>query len=424
MSEDKAVTIASLEVENVTKIKAVAIKPERAGLTVIGGRNAQGKTSVLDAICWALGGKKYEPDRPRRDGSVSDPHLRVELSNGIVAERSGKNGTLRVTDPSGARAGQALLDGFVESFALDLPRFMAASDRDKALALLRAVGVEDELRAIDAREAALAEQRRVTGQVARQYAAAADAMPYHYDAPDEPVDISEIMAAQREAYEHNACNERVRREAQMALDKAASAEADVSRLRAELESAEVALAEARERRDALAEQAAGLADIDTGPMAEQAQRAEEVNAKVRANRAKDDAKADAEKRQGEYDRLTEQIEQVRRGRVELLEGADMPLEGLSVEGGALTYQGDSWGSMSASMQLMVATAIVRKINPACGFVLVDKLEQMDAGTLAEFAEWCEAEGLQVIGTRVSTGDECTVVIEDGTVADKAFEPAF
>lgn len=394
MSEDKAVTIASLEVENVTKIKAVAIKPERAGLTVIGGRNAQGKTSVLDAICWALGGKRYEPDRPRRDGSVSDPHLRVELSNGIVAERSGKNGTLKVTDPSGARAGQALLDGFMESFALDVS------------------------------EAALAEQRRVTGQLARQYAAAADAMPYHCDAPDEPVDISEIMAAQREAYEHNACNERVRREAQMALDKAASAEADVSRLRAELESAEVALAEARERRDALAEQAAGLADVDTGPMAEQAQRAEEVNAKVRANRAKADAKADAERRQGEYDRLTEQIEQVRKDRVRLLEGADMPLEGLSVEGGALTYQGDSWGSMSASMQLMVATAVVRKINPACGFVLVDKLEQMDAETLAEFARWCEGEGLQVIGTRVSTGDECTVVIEDGTVADKAFEPAF
>ena len=102
----------------------------------------------------------------------------------------------------------------------------------------------------------------------------------------------------------------------------------------------------------------------------------------------------------------------------------MPLEGLSVEGGALTYQGDSWGYMSASMQLMVATAIVRKINPACGFVLVDKLEQMDAETLAEFARWCEGEGLQVIGTRVSTGDECTVVIEDGTVADRAFEPVF
>ena len=64
----------------------------------------------------------------------------------------------------------------------------------------------------------------------------------------------------------------------------------------------------------------------------------------------------------------------------------------------------------------MATAIVRKLNPKCGFVLLDKLEQMDMGTLNEFGTWLEAEGLQAIATRVSTGDECSVIIEDGYVA--------
>jgi len=72
--------------------------------------------------------------------------------------------------------------------------------------------------------------------------------------------------------------------------------------------------------------------------------------------------------------------------------------------------------MSSSEQLKVATAIVRKLNPDCGFVLVDKLEQMDAQTMREFGAWLEAEGLQVIATRVtSAGEDCTILIEDGAV---------
>jgi hypothetical protein len=71
--------------------------------------------------------------------------------------------------------------------------------------------------------------------------------------------------------------------------------------------------------------------------------------------------------------------------------------------------------MSGSEQLRVATAIVRRLNPACGFVLLDKLEQMDEETLNSFGAWIESEGLQAIATRVSTGNECTIIIENGTV---------
>ena len=71
--------------------------------------------------------------------------------------------------------------------------------------------------------------------------------------------------------------------------------------------------------------------------------------------------------------------------------------------------------MSGAEQLKVATAIVRRLNPQCGFVLLDRLEQMDLDTLREFGVWLEAEGLQAIATRVSTGDECSVIISDGYV---------
>ena len=79
--------------------------------------------------------------------------------------------------------------------------------------------------------------------------------------------------------------------------------------------------------------------------------------------------------------------------------------------------------MSGSEQLTVATAIVRRLNPECGFVLLDKLEQMDVQTLHDFGQWLEAQGLQAIATRVSLGGECSVIIEDGYIAgSKPAEP--
>ena len=68
--------INSLQIENVKRVKAVTLEPTPNGLTVIGGDNNQGKTSVLDTIAWALGGDRYKPSNPERDGSVIPPSIR------------------------------------------------------------------------------------------------------------------------------------------------------------------------------------------------------------------------------------------------------------------------------------------------------------------------------------------------------------
>lgn len=100
-----SVKINTLEFENVKRIRAVALEPSRTGLTVIGGNNNQGKTSVLDTIAWALGGDRYKPSNPVRDGSAIPPRIKITLSNGLIVERSGKNSALKVTDPNGRKSG-------------------------------------------------------------------------------------------------------------------------------------------------------------------------------------------------------------------------------------------------------------------------------------------------------------------------------
>ena len=115
------VKINSLAIENVKRVKAVQMELAQNGLTVIGGRNGQGKTSVLDAIAWALGGDKFKPSNAARDSSTIPPEIHIELSNGLIVERKGAKSNLKVIDPTGEKAGQKLLDSFIEKLALDLP---------------------------------------------------------------------------------------------------------------------------------------------------------------------------------------------------------------------------------------------------------------------------------------------------------------
>ena len=182
-----SVKIASLELENVKRIHAVELEPAQDGLTVIGGKNAQGKTSVLDAIAWALGGDKMKPADPNRKGGATPARLRVELSNGIVVERKGKNGSLHVTDTTGKKAGQQLLNDFISQLALNIPRFMNGTDADKATALLQTLGIDAELAKIDGSIRATFQDRQLVGRDAKAKRAHAEKLPHHDDAPAEPV---------------------------------------------------------------------------------------------------------------------------------------------------------------------------------------------------------------------------------------------
>ena len=57
-------------IENVKRVRMVKLYPGERGLTIVGGDNCQGKTSVLDAILYALGGEKYRPSELKHEGGM------------------------------------------------------------------------------------------------------------------------------------------------------------------------------------------------------------------------------------------------------------------------------------------------------------------------------------------------------------------
>ncbi len=405
------VKIQQLEVENLKRIKACVITPTDSGLTIIGGKNGQGKTSALDAIAWALGGEKYRPSSPTRGDSVIPPRLSVTLSNGIKVERSGKNSSLKVTDQSGKKSGQQLLNEFISQLAIDLPKFMNATSKEKASTLLQIIGVGEQLFALDQEESTLYNERLAIGRIADQKKKFTEEMPSFEGVPETPVSALELIQQQQKILALNGENQRKRDEKE--------------RYERELTAAQIAFDEAKKRFEQAEKNAQiarsnaeDLEDEPTDELEKNLSEIESLNMKIRANLDREKAAIDAEQYSKKYDAITSQIEGVRLKKTELLNNAAMPLDGLSVENGELVYNGQKWDCMSGSEQLIVGTAIARALNPACGFVLLDKLEQMDLDTLKAFGDWTEQEGLQVIATRVSTGDECSIIIEDGETKEK------
>jgi DNA repair exonuclease SbcCD ATPase subunit len=409
------IKINKLEIENVKRVKAVRIEPSANGLTIIGGNNNQGKTSVIDSIAWALGGNKYKPSQATRDGSVTPPNLHMVMSNGLIIERKGKNSDLKVIDPSGQRGGQGLLDSFVEELAINLPKFMDSSNKEKANILLQIIGVGERLFELEQHENEIYNKRRTIGQIADQKKKFADEQTYFADAPKELVSASELIQQQQAILAINGENQRKRQNVRMLEQQHYAQTQEVERLSNLLQVAQDKLETLTADLGVANTDALTLLDESTEKLEQSITQVDEINRKVRANFDKDKAEQDAAEYRNQYDVMSAEIDDIRKEKSDLLHNADLPLSGLSVEDGELIYNGQRWDNMSGSDQLKVSTAIVRKLKPSCGFILLDKLEQMDMVTLNEFGKWLEEEGLQAIATRVSTGDECSIIIHDGYV---------
>ena len=420
--------VIQLEVENVKRVRRVDMVLDATGLTVIGGGNAQGKSSLLDAIKWTLGGDRFRPSQPGRDGK--QPETKIKLSNGMVAEICGKNSTCKVTDLTGRRGGISLLNDFRSTFALDLPKFLNSTAIEKCKMLLDTFpGLGKKLADLNAEEQKVYQERLALGRQVELKDKHAKDLPYNEDAPEALLTGAEMAEQLRDAMAVNAKNKSIRDNIIMEKSRFDSAQRNVVQKTERVAELERMLTEARQQRDnALADAescrkriaeaeaaAASLVDADTESVKRKMVEIDTSNGKVRQNMEKQRAEDDASTLRMEYNALTDRLEQIRKDKVDLLNGVKMPLPDLSIDAGELIYKGQKWDCMSGAERLKVATAICAVLNPSYGFVILDELEKMDRATLAEFGEWLVEHNMQAIGTRVSDGDECSVIIEDGMV---------
>jgi len=142
---------------------------------------------------------------------------------------------------------------------------------------------------------------------------------------------------------------------------------------------------------------------------------EAENAKVRANAALEKARAAAKDRADESNKLTAELAALDQKKAEMIRGATMPVEGLSLTEDGVVYRGVPFAQASSAEQLRVSVAMGIAMNPTLKVLLIHDGSLLDDESLADVASMAAAADAQVWIERVGHGEECSVVIEDGSV---------
>jgi hypothetical protein len=426
--------IVRLNAENVKRIKAVEITPDGA-VQIVAGRNAQGKSSVLDSIWMALEWRasgKATP-RPIRDGEDT-ARVRLDLGDIVVTRKwAGDKTTLLVEAADGAvyQRPQEMLDALVGGLSFDPLAFTQQGAREQVQTLLGLVDLPFDPADLDAQRQALFDRRHVVGQdKARAKGALESMLAPAAGVPGEEVSSSGIVAELTAAQKQTMDNEGVRSaavHARMRVEQAqvyeTSAIADVEEAREALQSAEASLeSAAADVREAVKlatgadERVTALApDPDLTTFSARLAAVEETNRGVREARAyleKKSALAEVDK---QYVALTAQIDALDKKKADGLAAATFPIEGLSFGEGGVTYNGVPFCQSSSGEQLKVSLALAMAMNPTLRVIRITDGSLLDSENMALIEKMATDADFQVWVERVGDADQVGVVIEDGQV---------
>lgn len=401
--------ITQLTISNVKRIRAIDITPNGT-VQIVGGRNAQGKSSVLDAIWLALGGgaASKATARPIRDGETTAT-VRLDLGDYLVTRTwTGDKSTLTVTSPDGAKfsSPQKKLDGLIGSLSFDPFAFTllpAKAQRDQLLSL---VDLPFDPADLDRRRAAIFDERT---EVGRQGKAIGDIPALDPDAPTAEVSSAGILAELRQAEEDVQRNEAVHLEAGYAQTDRETAERAVEDARIHLE---IAITNEKIAVDNVL----ALRPLpDVTAIEQRLASVDDTNRAVRANQDAVLKQAQHKRLTAQYTALGEQLAALDREKAAGLEAATFPVPGLGFDTDGVTYQDVPFSQASSAEQIRVSLAMAMALNPELRVIRILDGSLLDTDNLALIANMADEHDYQLWIERVGDADADAIIIEDGQV---------
>ena len=408
----------SVRVENIKGCSLAEVKVNKEGLTIVGGLNGNGKSSFLDGICMALGGKRLFPPEPLREGQL-EAEVMVRLSGGtewlpwpcevrrtIERKEDGTGITTKVViiseDGDKANEPQTLLDSIMGSLSFDPLAFVSQSPKEQVNTLRDLVGID--FTEIDATRQDLYEDRTKINRVAKQLDGKLKQTPIHDDVPSEKISVRDLMGRLEKVEQHNAAVNRKKQDIDSAGKKLADVVNRIARLHADQKQIEDWIAKAQEDIEPL---------VDVEPIRKAMVDSEEINRKLDENAARLDLYTEKKNAERESSRLTKAIEEIDKQKRKMASEAQWPIEGLGFSSDGVVYNGVPFVQLASSEQLEVSVAISMSLNKAFPFAIVRAGSLLDDERLEELAAVVEKHKGQCFVERVSTGPECHVVFEEG-----------
>lgn len=461
--------IVSLDAENVKRLRAVHIEPNPTdGLVIIGGDNAQGKTSVLDSIMWALGGLGTVSEMPIREGE-RQASIRVDLGDMTVTRTfTPKGSRLEVTGADGSKfaSPQSLLDSLTGAISFDPLEFARMDARKQVETLMRAVGLD--FKDLNAARKASYDERTVINRQLATATAQLQAMPRHADAPATRPDLYALRAeverrasVNKDFAQHREALEKLKASRESALESAARLDAEkvgiadaltaalvkidqwesgeIERIRRQAsENREAARADsenmaaaksgaANKYREAATAYEAEIADaerilsdavdLDEAEAVAALNKAEADLERVIENEAHAKARENVIALQKRSDAETAAIEKIDQDKADMISKATMPVDGLSFSDDSVLLNGIPLSQSSSAQVLRVSTGIGLALNPKLRVILIRDGSLLDNANLEAMRQAAGAANAQIWVERVGDDGRATVIIEDGMVKE-------
>lgn len=404
--------IIKLSASNVKRLRAVEINPDGT-LQIVTGRNAQGKSSVLDAIWLALGGgaASRETPRPVRDGEER-AEVSLDLGDLLVTRtwdaEKGKT-ELVVRAPDGAKYSQpqTLLDQLVGKLSFDPLAFTRLSARDQRKALLDLLGLNFE--AEDRERQRLYDERLETGRQAHAYGE----MPKL----DKGAPLTEKSAAEildgigvAQGYHHRINQHRTNIE--YGERRIADLERQLDEVQAKIASAQATIRDERTALDACP------APADMEALRAELAEVENFNKIARENRRIADNREAQKALEEQYATLGRSIAAIDDAKAATLAATAMPVAGLGFDDSGVTYNGVPFQQASSAEQIKVSLAMAMALNPSLRVIRIMDGSLLDAESMAAITTMADDADYQIWLERVEDDSPAAVLIEDGSVVQR------
>ncbi len=410
MSE-KNLKIIQLTAENIKRLQAVTITPE-GNLEVIGGDNAQGKTSLLDSIEMALNGGKSIPPNPIRKGQKKARDV-VDLGELKVERRFTNKGSVLEVKSNGViqSSPQRILDELIGKLTFDPLAFVNMKPADQLQTLKDLVGVD--FNDLDTKRQSLYSERAEVNRDVKQLEGQLEGIPEHEDLPDAPIVVSDLVDELGTIEQHN----------RDAIEQASTVEsynAEISSIDKELERLRVRAIEIKAEKERLITKRDAITPsqlIDTADLKDKIASAETINQKLRDAEERVRVQKALTAKHGESTKLTLAIEGIDNEKESRLSKVKFPIAGLSFGENGVLMNGLPLEQASSAEALKVSVAMGFALSPRLKVSLIRDGSLLDDSSLRTVAEIAKEHDGQVWIERVSKGSECSVIIEDGMVAE-------
>ena len=440
--------VTRLQETNFKRISALDLSLGRRTLVVLQGPNEAGKTSAIDGLITALAGKRSAPTVPVRKGQevatvdveLSDAlRLRYKLQWWAKGSRTGLN--LYSIDEAGERskvsAPHTLLDSFVSDLSFDPLAFAKTTDpKAQRKLLMSAIGRPDLSDDVEARKAALVEDRRQIN--ARVKALEAELSgPFADPAPGETLAVAtdDAVKARLDAAERqNSARRTVAQRIVVADGKAGQAQQQVNavaeqikKMQAQQASWMQVLGVQQTAHDKLQAELESLpAEVSTAEITADMAKVQTANEQARCQGAHRAKKAERDAAAKQADALTAKLEAADQGVVDVLVTSNIgkSIPGLSFVSGELYHNGVPFSQASGMRRLELSTLIGMAANPRLRVMCIDEGDQLDDASLFRLKALAKERDYQILMTAIRAGDEtdddtCFIRISDGQATQAA-----